>query len=785
MFTVKDGIIWEADAQTFKFSRVEGSVTKILGYNSEEWLSQPDFWQTKLHPDDAERVLKSWRDIRQNGLPFKLTYRMIAADGRSVWVQDNLALSQSGDRASLSGQMIDVSEFVEQAQSSAALNGRSGYSRALYDLVPVAIWEEDWVGVLELLRSLRAQGVLDIHAYARQNRGFVADALSRLHVLSVNCAAVDMFGAANPEDLIRRASEVFRADQPNSVFLMALNSILRGDRNIEGVNTLRRLDGNEFQVMFRIALPDIEDRAARIFICELDISAVHIANERLELLTRATSDVIWDYDFEQETIWASDGLKRIFGLDPEAMSCSIAKWIERIHPDDMLSVMSHVDNLLHKGQNEWDQEYRFMRGDGSYAFVRNDGFIQRDGTGRAIRMVGSLVDISEQHLLKEQLMQSQKLEALGKLTGGIAHDFNNLLTVMLGSLEALKDGAADDVRAQRHINDAIHAIDRSTQLISQLLSYARQQPMTPQALDMERLVRDMMGMIELALGASITVKLQTDPGLWRCRADPAQFENALLNLCINARDAMPYGGHLTIRMRNSVVRERDLLAKQGLEPGQYVVLSVADTGHGMNAATLRAAFDPFFTTKEVGQGSGLGLSMVQGFAQQSHGLASIHSEAGKGTVVIIHLPMADTEIQAEAQTSHKPDFAQASAGRILLVEDQDIVREHVVSILEGLGYSVLPTATAIAATEILRGDHNLDLVLTDIVLPGVVSGLTLAERVRKLKPDLPVVFMSGFAELDPDAVVHLTVGKNLLHKPFRRKELIDFVRQAIASRKQS
>ncbi|MCC5983354.1 MAG: PAS domain-containing protein [Rhodobacteraceae bacterium] len=774
-----DGIIWRADADTLRFEYVYGSVREILGYSAEDWLAEDGFWQSKLHPEDADRIIAACVDLSRQRLPRRLTYRMIAADGRAVWLQDNVKVEVDGPRARLTGIMIDVTALVEERRQVDSSRRQNAHSRALYDLVPVAIWEEEWSGVVAELRNLRARGIADIRAHADRTPGFVESMLARLQVVAVNPGAVEMFRAADAADLIARASAVIDADRPNSVFITALDAILRDERRIEGVNTLRRLDGAPVHVHYRIALPGIEDRTAHAVICEMDISEAHTANERFELVTRATSDVIWDFDIVADTLWASDGLQRIFGLDPAVMLDGLDRWTARIHPEDIDRVMTQFDAILNRGSDVWEQEYRFRKGDGSDAWVRDEGFVLRDAQGAAVRMVGSLVDITEQRKLEERLLQSQKLEAMGKLTGGMAHDFNNLLTVVLGSLEALEDRIGADAEARQHLQVANRAVDRSAQMISQLLSYARQQPMAPQTIDMASQVGDMRQTLARTLGEQITLAVEGAPDLWMCRADPGQLESALLNLCINARDAMPGGGRLTIGMRNAQVAADDPLAEQGLAPGGYAVLSVSDTGHGMDTATLQAAFDPFFTTKEVGAGSGLGLSMVQGFAHQSKGIAQIRSEPGRGTVVELYLPARPVAAPDAAARAAPAAERLHGAGHVLLLEDQDMVRTHVVKLLDSLGYSVTPTGTVAAAAEVLASDRRIDLVLADIVLPGGESGFDLARQVAALRPCLPVIFTSGYHASEDDAGKLLQPGRNFLRKPYRRNDLATLLQQAL------
>ncbi|MBQ1203047.1 MAG: PAS domain-containing protein, partial [Loktanella sp.] len=500
--------------------------------------------------------------------------------------------------------------------------------------------------------------------------------LGLLAVRAVNPAAVDMFRAQNATDLINRSRDLFDAHQQHSVFELMMDAILNGRQRIEGVTTLLRLDGERVYVQYRIALPKLSDKIGNVVICDMDISAEHSATERFELVARATTDVVWDYNIQNETIWVSDGSQRIFGIDSAEFETGVSAWAARIHPDDAANILGHLDQVLKHGGDSWEARYRLRKGDDSYAWVKSDGFILRDASGKAVRMVGSLVDVTEQRQLEEQLLQAQKLEAMGKLTGGMAHDFNNLLTVVMGSLEALEDRIGGDSAAQQYLQVANRAVDRSAQLINSLLSYARKQPMAVRTVDLARQVQEIRQMLQRTLGEQVELSVVRAEDLWQCRTDPAQFESALLNLCINARDAMPKGGKLTVEMRNTDIRPDHALVKLGLAAGPYVLVSVADDGEGMDAATLQLAFDPFFTTKEFGAGSGLGLSMVQGFAHQSRGVATLQSEPGHGTVVSLYLPAVPGTEGITQPATPAEQARQTGAGHVLLVEDQEMVRIH-------------------------------------------------------------------------------------------------------------
>jgi signal transduction histidine kinase/ActR/RegA family two-component response regulator len=384
--------------------------------------------------------------------------------------------------------------------------------------------------------------------------------------------------------------------------------------------------------------------------------------------------------------------------------------------------------------------------------------------------------------LNVRLRQSQKMEAVGQLTGGVAHDFNNLLTVIIGNSELVADGLRDRPALRNLAEMTVKAAERGAELTSRLLAFSRRQPLDPKPSDINRQIADMDPMLRRTLGEHIEIELVRGGGLWKAMVDPGQLENAILNLCLNARDAMPNGGRLTIETANAHLDAAYAASQSEVEPGQYVMIAVSDTGTGMDAATLERAFEPFFTTKDVGKGSGLGLSMVYGFVKQSRGHVRIYSESGQGTTVRLYLPRADGEAQAGAPAA-APAEADRGSGRILLVEDDALVRENAAELLRSLGYDVVPAANGPEALAVLEKGEAFDLLLTDVVMPGGLNGRELAERAHALRPGLLVLYTSGYTE---NAIVHhgrLDRGVELLAKPYRRQDLAAKVRAVLAAAK--
>ena len=378
----------------------------------------------------------------------------------------------------------------------------------------------------------------------------------------------------------------------------------------------------------------------------------------------------------------------------------------------------------------------------------------------------------------DALRQSQKMEAVGQLTGGIAHDFNNLLQIVTGNLEMLSRRLPpDDARLRRAADNAMSGAQRAATLTQRLLAFARRQPLAPRQLDTNHLVESLSDLMRRTLGESITIDVHLAPELWNVEADANQLENALLNLAVNARDAMAPGGTLTITTANGIIGEAD--AEDDAVPGHYVSLAVRDTGAGMSEATMSRVFEPFFTTKEVGKGTGLGLSMVYGFVKQSGGHLRIESTIGRGTTVTLYLPKF-TGVAVEEAPLVLSQTAFARPGEtILIVEDDPDVRAHTCDVLTELGYAIVAVADGAAAIAILDGDGPIDLVFTDVVLTGTANGRDIAVHTHAVRPGTPVLFTSGYAR---EAITHnarLDEGVTLLTKPFSYDDLAARVRLSI------
>lgn len=410
-------------------------------------------------------------------------------------------------------------------------------------------------------------------------------------------------------------------------------------------------------------------------------------------------------------------------------------------------------------------------------------------TRNAVFALGRLKqEVARRERTELALRQSQKMEAIGRLTGGIAHDFNNLLTAILGNVDlALRRAPKDDERLKRTLNSARLASQRAATLIQRLLAYSRQHPLEEKAVDLNRLVQGMSELLRRSIGESITVETVLGGGLWQTAIDPNQLENAILNLAINARDAMPDGGRLTIETANTYLDESYAAAQAGeVEPGQYVMLALTDSGTGMTKEVMERAFEPFFTTKPTGVGTGLGLSMVYGFIKQSGGHVKIYSEVGEGTTIKIYLPRLKNEGDVEAWLPPETEqtalpSAENLKETILLVEDDEEVNRFATEVLREEGYDVISTHEGSSALRLLDANRHIKVLFTDVVLPGGMNGRQIADEARRRRPDLKVLFATGYTR---NAIIHqgrLDADVDLLTKPFTPDDLVRKIRQIIDS----
>ncbi len=507
--------------------------------------------------------------------------------------------------------------------------------------------------------------------------------------------------------------------------------------------------------------------------------------DHFEIVARATNDAIRDLDLSSGQLSWPQGLESLLGYEPTSASTKIGFWNECLHPEDRARVAASVRDAVANNADHWSGEYRFRRADSSYLQLLERALIVRDQSGKAVRFVGSLMDITARKQLQDQLCRSQKMEAFGQLAGGAAHDFNNFLTTILGYSDMVLADTGMKGAVASHVAEIRKAAGRAANLTGHLLAFSRKQALEPHVIEVNSLVANLERSVLRLLGDNITVvcHLHHDKEDAHIKVDSGQLTQIILNLAVNARDAMPKGGQLTLETATVTLGE-DRQCLSGLEelaPAEYVVISVTDTGVGMSDEVKAHLFEPFFTTKDEGTGSGLGLATSYGIVRQSGGRIRVESEFGKGTRVEIYLRKVPAP---PAPSYRKPASKNLPTGTetILVLEDDISVRHISVRVLRSLGYQVLEAANSDDAQRLISesAGRKIHLLLTDMVMPQM-SGRRFADWLRSANPHIKVVFVSGYLEESLHPGDRRDADMFFLPKPFDPEQLAQSIRHAIDS----
>ena len=540
------------------------------------------------------------------------------------------------------------------------------------------------------------------------------------------------------------------------------------ERLIEWRNTLLRDDAGYVIGTFSSGT-DITERHQAV-------EALRAAEERMRFALESANVGIWDMDYTTGTLRWSETMEAHYGVKPGKFAGTFDAFIERVHPDDRESVHGAVGKAVIGGA-DFTRENRSVWPDGTVRWLTGAGRIYLGEHGKPVRGVGISLDVTERRTLEKQYQQAQKMEAVGRLAGGVAHDFNNLLSVILGWTEmALTDLSADHP-VRESLEEVIKAGEGAASLTKQLLAFSRQQVVETTLFNPNDLVVAMDKMLQRLIGEDVELVTRTDPSLGRVKMDRGQLDQVLMNLVVNARDAMPTGGKLTIETMNVVLDNAYPLQSADLTPGKYVMLAVSDTGTGMSEEVKAKIFEPFFTTKERDKGTGLGLATSYGIVKQAGGHIAVYSEPGIGTTFKVYLPLRR---EATAPAGHRRITPPHGVETILLVEDEPAVRRVTTAMLEAQGYRVISVGSGKEALRVIEGGcEPLQLLLTDVVLAGGMSGRVLAERVHARCPDLKVMFASGYT--NDVTILHgmLEAGVTLVQKPFTAETLGRKVREVL------
>ncbi len=705
-------------------------------------LNGAETWGRIVHADDLPQAVEAWSRSLATGETYEVEFRIRRHDGLFRWFLVR-AIPVRNDAGAVSrwvGTNTDIDDNKRQAAELARLNS------ALQAKVEERTRERDliWSASNDLLC------VADLDGY----------------FVELNPAWTETLGWSE-EDMRSRPFLDFVHPGDQGTTRAAAARLSDGKAQLSFENRYRHSDGT-YRWLSWNAVP----RDGRIYATVRDVTRVKRQAEELDRRTRerdrvwqSTNDLMGTAGFDGYMKSVNPAWTRMLGWTEEELLAH--PFADIVDPADH-SEAADVVRRLSKGETVTDFVDHVRGRDGAYRTIDWTAIPEVE-TG-SFHIVGR--DVTDQKRIEEQLRQSQKMEAVGQLTGGLAHDFNNLLAGISGSLEMMEtriaQGRSADV--ERYLSAAQGAARRAAALTHRLLAFSRRQTLDPKPTNVNTLVVGMEELVRRTVGPSISVEVVAASGAWPVLADPNQLENALLNLCINARDAMPDGGRLTIETGNRWLDER-AARERDLPPGQYVSLCVSDNGTGMPRDVVERAMEPFFTTKPIGVGTGLGLSMIYGFARQSGGQVRIYSEVGQGTMVCVYLPRHLGDAEAESVGAAQPAVPGGDGETVLVIDDEPLVRMLVVDVLEDLGYRAIEAVDGPSGMKVLQSNARIDLLITDVGLPNGMNGRQVADAARELRPTLKVLFVTGYAE---NAVLnhgHLHHGMSVVTKPFNVEDL--------------
>ena len=685
-------------------------------------------WTRIVHPDDLPEAGRRWSASLASGESYEVEFRIRRADGTYRWhlVRGVPMRTADGGISRWVGTNTDIHE------------------RKLAEVESTRDRNRIWALSQEIMLICDFSGVItSVNPAATRLLGWSEEEMT----------GRSLGDYVHPGDLAQTAAEV--------------EKLSRGATTLAFENRYRAKDGS-YLLLDWTAVPDGD----LIHGVGRNITGERAANEERERIWISMNDLMATTGRNGLLRSTNPAWKRLLGYDESDLAAR--PFSDVVHPDDRVA-FTDIASRLARAEFVPEFEIRMLHKEQGHALLAWTA----DYVGDFLYLVGR--NVTEQRAVEDVLRQAQKMEAVGQLTGGIAHDFNNLLQGIAGSLGLIQKRISQGRHAEvnRYVGDALNSTRRAAALTHRLLAFSRRQPLDPRPVDANPLIASMEDLLHRTLGERISMRMQLASDLWMTRCDPNQLENAILNAAINSRDAMPEGGTLTIETANVVFADALDARRQGIEPGSYVSVSVSDTGEGMSSDTVARAFEPFFTTKPLGQGTGLGLSMIYGFARQSEGYAKVHSQLGQGTTLKLYLPL-HAGIAAEEQRTPDMTIEQGLRAheRVLILEDEPVVRALIVEVLGELGYDALQAADGPAGLAILQSTEPIDLLITDIGLPGL-NGRQVAEVARLTRPHLKILFMTGYAADATVAAGFLESGMALITKPFAMDALAVRVRELI------
>jgi PAS domain S-box-containing protein len=753
----------EVDLKTGFRNRRSPEYLLIHGLPPDAANESHEDWVRRIHPDDREATEQKFRDaVAGKVADYTVQYRIIRpSDGETRWISVKSTIERDGNGKAV--RLIGAhSDVTDQVMAEQALRQSEAEFRTLAEAVPHHVWTARPNGSLNWFNPR-------VYEYAGSGPG--------------ELDGEKWGGIVHPDD--------------GPAVVAAWTRAVGSGEPYEIEFRLRRADG-AYRWFLARAVParDPQGKIIRWVGTNTDVHDQKLIADELAELNATLAQRVEEKTRERDRIWnvsqdllvvadrsgvwrtVNPAWTKTLGWSEAELLNRTSEWLE--HPDDNGLTHAEVNSLI-QGNLTVRFESRFRHKDGSYRWLSWTGVPDQQHIYAVARDVTAEKAAAERlKITEEALLQSQKMEAVGQLTGGIAHDFNNLLTGIVGSLDLLQtrlnQGRTENVA--RYIDAAMTSANRAAALTHRLLAFARRQPLIPKSVDANQLVVSLEDLLRRTIGETIDLAIVAADDLWCTLCDPNQLESALLNLAINARDAMPDGGKLTIVTTNARL-DGVTADTPALSPGDYICIGVTDTGTGMSAEVAARAFDPFFTTKPIGQGTGLGLSMIYGFARQSNGHVTIDSKIGQGTSVKLYLPRHHGDIATEHASAARAAEHAATGETVLVVEDEPVVRGVILEMLDEQGYRTLEAIDGPSGLKILRTGQRIDLLVTDVGLPGM-NGRQLADQARETRPDLKILFITGYAENVAMAGGFLQPGMEMITKPFDLDNLSRRVRAMIS-----
>ncbi len=757
----------------------------LTGWTLEDALNKPlaDVFhivnaQTKEPvPDSVKQVLANVQFVGMANHT-----QLIARDGAKYHIA-NSASPIKDSNGHVIGVVLVFRNVSSEYAVRIALEESENRYRNLFENAEISIWNEDFSKVYQALDQLRLDGVTDLRLYFKNNPQVAWDMAAMVKVLQVNPATLTLFAASSKDEFITQIDKSF-GDGAIDVFIGGLCAYWEDKRVFRAEANFHRLDGKDINAIISYQIPETVEDYKSIAVSILDITerkqaedALRESEVHMRTLVETLPDLVWLKDPKGIFLNCNQKFERLYGAkQSEIVGKTDYDFVDKELADFFREKDTAVMAAANSRVNE--EEVRFAD-DGHTELLETVKTPMFDADGRLIGVLGVGRDITERKQTELALRRSQKMDAVGQLTGGIAHDFNNIINVILGNLDLLERHIPDDETTQKRINNINKSAQRAADLTRQLLSFSRCEAEQIEKKDISFIIHEMDSLITRSVTPQVEVEHLNAAGLWQTEIDPGDFEDSLLNLVLNARDAMDGQGRLVIGTRNCTLDVEYCAQNSAAKPGDYVELSITDSGNGIAAEHLEHIFEPFFTTKEPGKGTGLGLSMVYGFIQRCNGHIKVVSEQDVGTTFRLYMPRS--KLVSQVQTIHKKQTKTPSGGNetILVVDDEEALRELVEESLKELGYRILTAGDGLQALKILSETPQINLLISDVIMPGGLNGYELAEQATVINPQLKVILASGYSESALASKNSKNCSAILLNKPYSLEELARQVKMVL------